>query len=121
MNKTSSWQLFLVLLPNQSATATWLWRRFLGAGWETIPVHPAGGSYPRPDRPPTSAWQTARPNPTVVSVYLGPKYFPAEIPAIAALNQQWVWLNPGADDPAMVAAAEAAGLGSRVMPKYARW
>jgi predicted CoA-binding protein len=87
--------------------------RFLAAGWNTIPVHPAGGNLY--DQPVRKHLSECPPQPTVVSVYLGPKYFPAEIPAIADLKPDWVWLNPGADDAATAAGLRIAQVCSLVM------
>ena len=82
--------------------------RFQAAGWETIPVHPAGGTIY--DLAVRTSLAECPAKPTVISVYLGPKYLPAEIPAMVALEPEWVWLNPGADSPAMVQACEEPGL-----------
>ena len=51
----------------------------------------------------------------VASVYLPPRVTLGLVPQIAAAAPREVWLNPGADDPAVVSALETAGLRVRCL------
>jgi uncharacterized protein len=84
-------------------------RAYVHAGYTVFPVHPAAT-----DVEGLPVYRTVAEIPVDrldrVSVYLPPTVGAAAMAGIAAKPVGEVWLNPGADTPEVVAAAEAAGL-----------
>lgn len=81
---------------------------FAARGWRVFPVNPhereiAGW-------PVFSLVRDVPERPDVVSVYVPPAVAVALMPDIAARGCDELWLNPGVDTPAVIAAAETAGL-----------
>lgn len=92
-------------------------RAFVRAGHEVFPVNPNEGEV---EGLPTQATigdaaLTAGGSLDVASIYLPPRVTLEIVPQIAAAAPREVWLNPGADDPAVVQALEAAGLRVRCL------
>lgn len=87
-------------------------RAFARAGHEVFPVNPNENEV---EGLPTQshisdAALTAGGTLDVASIYLPPRVTLGLVPQIAAAAPREVWLNPGADDPAVVRALETAGL-----------
>jgi predicted CoA-binding protein len=84
-------------------------RAYVRAGYSVFPVHPVADEveglpvYRSVAEVPVDRLDR-------VSVYLPPTVGAAAMAGIAAKPVGEVWLNPGADSPEVVAAAEAAGL-----------
>lgn len=84
-------------------------RAHVAQGFEVYPVNPKGGQiegltvY-------TSLAEVPVERLDRVSVYLPPAIGAKAMPEIAAKGCDELWLNPGADGPEVIAAAEAAGL-----------
>lgn len=81
---------------------------FASHGWRVFPVNPRGGEIA--GWPVFSALRDVPERPDVVSVYVPPAVAVTLVPDIAARGCGELWLNPGADTPEVIAAAEAAGL-----------
>jgi predicted CoA-binding protein len=83
-------------------------RAHVRAGYDVYPVNPKGGTieglavYSSVSQVPVKLDR--------ISVYLPPALGLAALPEIAAKGCSELWLNPGADSPKLMAAAEAAGL-----------
>jgi uncharacterized protein len=87
--------------------------RFAAAGWRVVPIHPrltaVAGHSCAPDL-------EHAPGPIdLVALYVRPAIALGLLPQITASGARVLWLNPGADStaadgPALVAAAQAAGL-----------
>ncbi len=83
-------------------------RAFASTGWNTVPVNPREASVEGIKVVPDLA--SAPLNAEVLSIYLPPQVTLGLVFAIAAAGPKEVWLNPGADDPAVSAALRAEGL-----------
>lgn len=83
-------------------------RAYAAQGYTVFPVNPRESS--------VEGWPAYRSireipqRPDVVSVYLPPAVGLSVLPDIAARGCNELWLNPGADDPQVVQAAERLGL-----------
>jgi predicted CoA-binding protein len=83
-------------------------RAYAAQGYTVFPVNPRESS--------VEGWPAYRSireipqRPDVVSVYLPPAVGLSVLPDIAARGCNELWLNPGADDPQVVEAAERLGL-----------
>ncbi len=83
-------------------------RAYAAQGYTVFPVNPRESS--------VEGWPSYRSireipqRPDVVSVYLPPAVGLSVLPDIAARGCNELWLNPGADDPQVVEAAERLGL-----------
>ncbi len=83
-------------------------RAYARQGFTVYPVHPSETSI---EGFPTFRSVTEVPQrPNIVSVYLPPAAGLAVLPEIAARGCDELWLNPGADAPEVVDAAEKLGL-----------
>jgi predicted CoA-binding protein len=83
-------------------------QRFRARGWTVWPVHP---SAPAVDGVAAFRDLAALPGrPDLVCLYVNPRIGLGLLDAIAALHPLALWLNPGADGPELVAAAQARGL-----------
>ncbi|RMH17685.1 MAG: CoA-binding protein [Acidobacteria bacterium] len=83
-------------------------RAYRSAGWRVIPVNPAGGEIE--GLPVARRLADVDAELDRVSVYLPPAKTLELVPEIAAKGAREVWLNPGAADAEVIAAARAAGL-----------
>jgi len=94
--------------PDPERTSNLAVRRYLDAGWRVWPVHPRAEViheqvvYRRLEDLPG--------RPDIVSLYLRSERALELVDAIRAAAPDWVYCNPGADDPELVAALRAAGL-----------
>lgn len=87
-------------------------RAFTQAGWIVTPVNPAAESVV--GIPAIARLSQLEPGTaSVISVYLPPKVTLQLADEIAAAAPAEVWLNPGADDPEVVAALQRRGLKTR--------
>ncbi len=83
-------------------------RAYVKLGWTVYPVNPRGGeieglkTYPRVEQVPTPVDRVLLYVPSELGVRL--------LPAIATLHPQELYVNPGAESPALVEAAEKLGL-----------
>ncbi|MCC5871637.1 MAG: CoA-binding protein [Gammaproteobacteria bacterium] len=82
-------------------------RRLLAHGHRVIPVNPA---FDEVDGVPTVAFEDLAPVPQTITVYLGRDRMLPLVGDIAALAPRRVILNPGADDPEVVAALQTKGV-----------
>jgi uncharacterized protein len=84
-------------------------RAFVQRGYTVFPVNPRGGTieglavYRSLSEVPAGRLNR-------ISVYLPPEVAIKMLPEIAARGCDELWLNPGSESPAVVAAAEALGL-----------
>ena len=86
-------------------------RAFARAGWRVIPVHPSEGQI---ERWPAVGSVAEIDGPLdVVSLYVPAAMSLKLLPAIAAKRPGELWVNPGAESPALL--AEARRLGLRVV------
>jgi len=81
---------------------------FAARGWRVFPVNPREREIA--GRPVYASVRDVPERPDVVSVYVPPAVALALLPDIVARGCGELWLNPGVDTPAVIAAAEAAGL-----------
>ena len=82
-------------------------RRLRHHGHAVLPVNPALAAV---EGVPTVALDALPEGLDTVTVYLGAERMLPLVPALAARAPRRVILNPGADDPSVVAALEAAGV-----------
>lgn len=88
-------------------------RAYLEAGWEVFPVNPAGGEI---EGRPVIADVGALPGRMDrVALYVPPAVGLGVLPELAAAPPGDLIANPGADGPALFAAAEALGLPVRAV------
>ncbi len=83
-------------------------RAYARQGFTVYPVHPREKSIEGLPAYPSVRDLPARPD--IVSIYLPPPVVLQVLPDIAARGCDELWLNPGADSPEAVAAAEKLGL-----------
>ncbi len=83
-------------------------RAFLAKGWRVYPVNPREKTIEGLPAYPGIAEVPERPE--LVSLYVPPAVGLALLPAVKARGCDELWLNPGADSPEVVEAAEALGL-----------
>ena len=83
-------------------------RAFAQKGWQVYPVNPHETSIEGLPVFASIAEVPVRPN--LISVYVPPSVLLEELPRIAARGCDELWINPGAESPEAVAAAEALGL-----------
>ena len=83
-------------------------RAYARQGFTVYPVNPRETSIEGLTAYPSVRALPQRPH--IVSVYLPPALGLASLPDIAALGCDELWLNPGADAPEVVEAAEKLGL-----------
>lgn len=83
-------------------------RAYIAAGWEVVPVNPAGGEIEGLSAQ-TDLAALSGPMDRV-ALYVPPAVGLALLPAIAACQPADLIANPGADAPELLAAAEALGL-----------
>jgi len=81
---------------------------YLRQGWTVWPVHPRAAAVA--EQPTYASVDELPGRPAIVSLYLRPAIATPLLPAIAQCRPDWLWCNPGADDPALIAAARAEGL-----------
>ncbi len=83
-------------------------RAFLDGGWTVYPVHPKAETI---EGQKAYASIAAVPEPLQrISMYVPPAIGTSMLDAIAAKPHEEFFLNPGSEDPALVAEAEARGL-----------
>ena len=84
-------------------------RAHASQGYEVFPINPKGGEIEG-----LRVYSTLAEIPpgklSRISVYLPPEIGLRVLPEIAARGCDELWLNPGADSPEMIAAADALGL-----------
>ena len=84
-------------------------RAFIERGYTVFPVNPRGGTIEG-----LAVYRSLAEIPAGrlnrISIYLPPQVTIQLLPDIAARGCDELWLNPGSDSPAVVAAAEALGL-----------
>lgn len=83
-------------------------RAYAAQGYSIFPVNPRESSIE--GWPSYTSIRDVPQRPDVVSLYLPPAVGLASLPDIAARGCDELWLNPGADSPELVAAAEKLGL-----------
>ncbi|MBX3748295.1 MAG: CoA-binding protein [Verrucomicrobiae bacterium] len=83
-------------------------RAFAGKGWQVFPVNPREKTIE--GLPAFASVEDLPLRPHLISVYLPPAVLLQELPRIAARGCDELWLNPGADSPDVVEAAERLGL-----------
>lgn len=83
-------------------------RAYARQGFTVFPVNPRESTIE--GLPAYASLREVPARPDIVSVYLPPPIALATLPDIAARGCDELWLNPGADAPEVVAAAEALGL-----------
>jgi hypothetical protein len=84
-------------------------RAFVARGYTVLPVNPHGGTIEG-----LTVYRSLAQIPAGrlnrISVYLPPELAVKLLPEIAARGCDELWLNPGSESPAVVAAAQALGL-----------
>jgi len=83
-------------------------RAYASQGFTVYPVNPKGSSIEGLTSYPSIRDVPQRPH--IVSVYLPPAIGIAALPDVAARGCDELWLNPGADTPEVIEAAEKLGL-----------
>ena len=83
-------------------------RAYVRQGFQVFPINPKEASIE--GIPALASIRDLPQPPNLVSVYLPPPVLLKVLPDIAARGCDELWLNPGADSPEVVAAAEALGL-----------
>ena len=82
--------------------------RYLAQGWTVWPIHPKGGTIA--GLPVLTRIEDLPGRPDIVCLYVNPQIGLGMLEAIAAANPMLLWLNPGADGPAIAVPARAKGL-----------
>lgn len=83
-------------------------RAFAAKGWRVFPVNPRETVIE--GLPVFASIADVPVRPDLISVYLPPEVLVQELPRIAGKGCDELWLNPGADSPEAVEAAERLGL-----------
>ncbi len=94
--------------PDRSKFGNKAVRAYARQGFRVFPVHPRETSVE--GLPAFASIRDVPERPHLVSVYLPPSVGLTLLPDIAARGCDELWLNPGADSPEMVEAAEKLGL-----------
>lgn len=82
--------------------------RYVDADWTVIPLNPAGA--PVLGIPARKELSEVTEKVDIVCLYVNPTIGITLVPAIVALKPKLVWLNPGTEDPQLIADLRAAGL-----------
>ncbi len=82
--------------------------RFAAKGWEVWPVHPLAATIA--GHPAVPSLDQVPPPLDLVCLYVNPSIGMGLLPQIVAVRPLGLWLNPGAESPDLIAAAQASGL-----------
>lgn len=83
-------------------------RAYIRQGFTVFPVNPRERTVE--NLPAFASIRDVPARPDIITVYLPPAVTLGILPDIAAIGCDELWLNPGADSPEVIAAAEALGL-----------
>jgi predicted CoA-binding protein len=98
------------LSPDPSRPSHWVSEYMQGAGYEIVPVHPAGGTVLGAMVHPTLAAAAATGPLDIVNLFRRSEHIPALVDDIIAVRPRLVWLQAGIRNDAAAARLAAAGI-----------